>query len=258
MTTSGSGSGSTEQPGSTTNKPLRPGYVDPTVRSAQARFSLSEEEIKTLRAIPYREYLKTPWWFARRNQALRDVGYRCVVCESKRQLQVHHITYENLGCEENDDLAVVCRGCHLGHHYNQTQEGIGVYVRLLSSVIQDMPTAEFVDIVEEAKKRCVQAKIRLHPERFHAAVSRVNDRIAFRPPERSRELYQVAKEGQPLTKAEAAGILARLGGGCLMKHMPEVKPITTRQAECMRALRIVMEGIADQIERCDEAERQKP
>jgi len=247
MTTSGSGSGSTEQPGSTANKPLPPGYVDPLIRSAPAARPLAES---------YRDYLQTQWWRTRRNQALRDAGYKCAICETKRDLQVHHTTYERLGRELPEDLEVVCRGCHLGYHYNQKQEGIGVYTRVLSSVIQDMPTAEFSDVIEEAKQRCAKANISIHPDRFNAAVARVNPRIYFRPPERSRELYEVSKEGQPLTKAEAAGILQRLPH--VIKHMPEVKPRTVRQAECMRALGIVMEGIAAQIERCDELERKPP
>lgn len=234
---------------------MPPVQLTPAIRSAPDGANvLSENEIQTLRALPYEQYLQTRWWTGRRNQALREAQYRCEVCESKRQLQVHHVTYERLGCELPEDLAVVCRGCHLGHHHNETQTGIGIYTRVLSDAIRDMPADEFSDVVEEAKQRCARLKIPYHHERFQAAVSRVNSRIAFRPPERNRELYQVAEEGQPLSRAEAAGLLAKHGLSVMMKHMPEVKPRTVRQAEHMKALGILMEGIAAQIERCEAAE----
>lgn len=234
---------------------MPPVQLTPATRSAPQARELSEKEIQGLRALPYREYLRTSWWFQRRNQALRDAEYRCSVCESKRQLQVHHTSYERLGCELPEDLVVVCRGCHLGVHYVETQEGIGIYMRVLSEVIQELPEAEFSDVIEEAKHRCVARKIHLHPDRFNAAVARVNGRIAFRPPERSRELYEAPDYDKPLTRAEAAGLMLKVGGFAAIHHMPEVKPRTVRQSEHMKALGILMEGIAAQTERCQDAER---
>ena len=41
--------------------------------------------------------------------------YRCQKCGwnfSKKELEVHHLRYDNLGCESSWDLAVVCRDCH--------------------------------------------------------------------------------------------------------------------------------------------------
>jgi hypothetical protein len=255
---SASASAGTGQRGSTGNKPLLPVQLDPAIRSAPSGASvLSKAEISRLKALPYRVYLTTPWWISRRNQALRDAGYRCAVCSTKRQLQVHHQSYERLGCEAAEDLMVVCRGCHVGHHYNETQAGIGVYAKVLSEAIHDMPDAEFTDVVEEAKLRCARLKIPYHHEHFQAAVSRVNSRIAFRPPERSRELYVVTEPGKPLTKAEAAACLSQYGLGVWMTHMhmPEVKPISVRQMERTKALRIVLEALAEQAQRCDEAEK---
>lgn len=233
---------------------MRPVQLDPTIRSAPTARTLSRDDIRALRALTYREYLKTTWWFSRRNQALRDAGYLCSVCRAKRELQVHHTSYERLGCEADDDLAVVCRGCHLGHHYNETQQGIGIYIRVLSEVIQELPEAEFSDVIEEAKQRCASRKIHLHPDRFNAAVARVNGRVAFRPPERSRELYEVSEDNQPLTRAEAAGLMQKLGGFAAIKHMPDAKPVSERQYARLKALRIVMEAIADQTQRCEDAE----
>lgn len=42
--------------------------------------------------------------------------YRCQECEwnfEKKELEVHHRHYDTLGCERSQDLAVVCKGCHI-------------------------------------------------------------------------------------------------------------------------------------------------
>lgn len=70
-----------------------------------------------LRRMPYREYLQTPEWQARRKQHLRSAGYRCQVCNaSGRRLDVHHRTYEHRGEETFKDLIVLCEDCHQLFH----------------------------------------------------------------------------------------------------------------------------------------------
>jgi hypothetical protein len=77
---------------------------------------MTEEDkalVKALRALPYAEYLKTGHWQRRRWEALGRSGYRCQVCNSyDRPLEVHHRTYERLGCEHPSDLFVLCDTCH--------------------------------------------------------------------------------------------------------------------------------------------------
>ena len=60
----------------------------------------------------YQEYLLSPHWKSIRKVALRSAGYRCKICGSAKNLQVHHITYEHLWQETDDDLLVVCKHCH--------------------------------------------------------------------------------------------------------------------------------------------------
>lgn len=64
------------------------------------------------RAMPYDAYLRTDAWQRRRQAALRRAGHKCQVCGRTTGLQVHHNTYERLGCEANTDLVVLCAGCH--------------------------------------------------------------------------------------------------------------------------------------------------
>lgn len=68
------------------------------------------------RAMPYAEYLQTEHWKLRRKRALRLAGYKCQLCNQDGDLHTHHKTYENLGCEQDDDLVVLCKDCHAKFH----------------------------------------------------------------------------------------------------------------------------------------------
>lgn len=63
----------------------------------------------------YNEYIKSPQWKQRREQALARSGYCCEKCgfsKWSKKLEVHHITYERLGNERASDLQVLCQECH--------------------------------------------------------------------------------------------------------------------------------------------------
>ena len=60
----------------------------------------------------YYSYLKSYDWQIKRERALKAAGYRCQVCNSEVNLEVHHRTYDNLGDEQPSDLTVLCHECH--------------------------------------------------------------------------------------------------------------------------------------------------
>ncbi len=64
-------------------------------------------------SLQYLTYINSAAWRDRRQRALRLAGYRCRVCGEGKRLQVHHVTYKNLGNEADDDLTVLCWYCHL-------------------------------------------------------------------------------------------------------------------------------------------------
>lgn len=64
----------------------------------------------------YKAYLKSPKWRATRKRLYREYEYKCAICGSPKNLNVHHITYENLGEEKDEDLTVLCQKCHAGLH----------------------------------------------------------------------------------------------------------------------------------------------
>jgi len=64
----------------------------------------------------YDEYLRSPWWRARKNLLLRYRGERCEHCGSGDSLEMHHRTYERLFRELPDDLELLCHSCHQDEH----------------------------------------------------------------------------------------------------------------------------------------------
>jgi 5-methylcytosine-specific restriction endonuclease McrA len=50
-------------------------------------------------------------------QVLERDGWRCQVCGSMQQLQVHHLKYRSqLGGDEEQNLITLCAGCHEQAH----------------------------------------------------------------------------------------------------------------------------------------------
>lgn len=65
----------------------------------------------------YAEYLASPQWKARRDAAMERAGHRRQVCGYDGwNLNVHHNSYDRIGCERPEDLVVLCRLCHNRHH----------------------------------------------------------------------------------------------------------------------------------------------
>lgn len=64
----------------------------------------------------YNTYLKSKHWKRKRKRALCNAGFSCQECGNRGSLQVHHLSYKNLGNEQDYDLKVLCRSCHREVH----------------------------------------------------------------------------------------------------------------------------------------------
>lgn len=63
----------------------------------------------------YDEYMNSLAWQRRRKRALKLAGGCCQQCGATAadgRLEVHHLTYERFGHENDADLVVLCRDCH--------------------------------------------------------------------------------------------------------------------------------------------------
>lgn len=71
----------------------------------------------------YNDYLESSLWKNNRQRFIKssycsktDGLPSCLVCSSKKSLQVHHITYKRLGNENHKDLILLCKRCHSVTH----------------------------------------------------------------------------------------------------------------------------------------------
>lgn len=76
--------------------------------NARSKQSLNSKE--------YYNYLKSKDWAARRLERMKIDKFRCQMCGSKHNLNVHHLTYDRLGCEKMTDLLTLCKYCHKRVH----------------------------------------------------------------------------------------------------------------------------------------------
>lgn len=119
----------------------------------------------------YLAYLNSTDWRRRRNAALQRVGWRCERCGRKRDLNVHHKTYERLGAENPEDLEVLCVDCHEGEHVKQLEESDSrVYLKIASEAFREHQFASIGDIAEHAKQLCASHKIPYSGPELHRAI----------------------------------------------------------------------------------------
>jgi len=67
----------------------------------------------------YKDYLKSSHWLTTRREAIIRAGFKCEYCGASfydETLQVHHLTYKNIGREQPEDMQVLCRTCHRKAH----------------------------------------------------------------------------------------------------------------------------------------------
>jgi 5-methylcytosine-specific restriction endonuclease McrA len=67
-------------------------------------------------SLVYIEYIRSREWYIKAGEAKARAKFRCQICNSQSRLETHHRTYENLGCEQPEDLIVLCRKCHEKFH----------------------------------------------------------------------------------------------------------------------------------------------
>jgi hypothetical protein len=64
----------------------------------------------------YRAYMASPQWAERRGRTLMLAGGTCQRCGQRRATEAHHLTYDRLGRERDQDLLALCGPCHQALH----------------------------------------------------------------------------------------------------------------------------------------------
>lgn len=85
----------------------------------------TEMYIERLRSMPYKTYLLTPHWNRVKCAAYGRFGRVCFACSKvRKEIHVHHLSYENRGQEKMEDLMILCKDCHDMVHETIRQCGI--------------------------------------------------------------------------------------------------------------------------------------
>jgi hypothetical protein len=80
--------------------------------------------LEELRSMSYADYLQTPEWLETQRAAIKRSGNHCQVCNAGNvSLSAYHKSLENVGCEVEDDLIVLCAGCYDLLYQKLTQGG---------------------------------------------------------------------------------------------------------------------------------------
>lgn len=214
----------------------------------------------------YQSYLNSPAWRSTRNDALRRAKYTCERCGRRRDLNVHHKTYERLGAERPSDLEVVCFVCHNEHHREEAakSDSLGIYLKIVSSVLSEHQWATVADLSDAVKSLCATRKIPVDPPKIAKAISlvcatRLKD--GDKPFKSAVEVdYDDPIDDRPFTHAQAVEFLARLGSPRVshwgVKSIPHVTMLTQAEADRRKALEMVAKEMQASIERCAALERQ--
>lgn len=80
-------------------------------QSYKSRIIINEGTEKRKR-VDYKKYLKSYEWGKIRRKILKRDKHRCKICNSGKNLNIHHRTYKRLGHELPEDLVTLCRNCH--------------------------------------------------------------------------------------------------------------------------------------------------
>ena len=69
------------------------------------------------------EYMTTEWWRVRKMSYYMQHARRCAGCASTLAVELHHLSYENVYGEPDEDLLPLCEGCHAYVHIHHRKAG---------------------------------------------------------------------------------------------------------------------------------------
>ncbi len=79
----------------------------------------------------YQQYLKSSHWQELRHIFIfDDPEAKCSKCGSVKDLNLHHLIYDNLWCEKPSGLSALCELCHYYAHFKSDAGRTGKMVSL--------------------------------------------------------------------------------------------------------------------------------
>jgi hypothetical protein len=138
-----------------------------------------------------------------------------------------------------------------------------IYEKIIWEALRARRYTFLADLVADVKRRCAELRIPYAHHEVDDALAAMGDKVTreLQPaagPERSRSLNENPAPG--LTREEAAACVARISARvkavpAAPKVIPNARPLTDREADKRAALRVVMQAIREQAQRCEDVER---
>jgi 5-methylcytosine-specific restriction endonuclease McrA len=97
-------------------------YKAPKMLPGLRKAIRKREDEQFSRVIDYDAYIKSQRWANFRKAWFNCSGLPavCVGCSAVSTLELHHVTYERLGCERMNDVVPLCKRCHKEFHERYT------------------------------------------------------------------------------------------------------------------------------------------
>lgn len=188
-----------------------------------------------------------------RNRALKSASWQCQRCPSKRNLHVHHLSYERLGAEFDRDVEVLCENCHRDEHLEQPdQTSVGVYLRLASSLIGSRPYVSISDLADDMRCECLRLKMPLQIDRINDAIAIVcGNRLTSRAQAAHELKYaHIPVDSRPISHPEAREFIGLLGIGDVVDAVAKTMP-----SHRARDTRTHAQALAEQVAEFHASER---
>lgn len=99
---------------------------------------------RSLQSVIYNEYMQSPEWEAKRAEffACETLPKTCLACGCD-DVQLHHVTYDRLGCELLTDLVPLCHVCHKITHAKDPMAGKNGLKGFRKSLVYDFGIDSF-------------------------------------------------------------------------------------------------------------------
>lgn len=114
----------------------------------------------------YDDYLMSPHWTGFRERYRAERPTKCRLCH-RTDTQLHHVTYERLGCEKLDDVVPLCRTHHVAVHEWLVESG-KKFVRHTKEAIRVLrgrtpPTPPTTEQLERRQRLRDRKRVRREP-----------------------------------------------------------------------------------------------
>lgn len=159
-------------------------------------------------SVNYREYIQSDAW---RDIALRvklKSGSRCMLCNSPKNLDVHHRTYAHLGREREhmEDLICLCRECHQSHHMVMRERKTFGAVKMREASAP-VPSSWTPPITRPGKKDWRQVVLEKRAERKTKKLMRKEREVRIQEEAKARKIQGFAKIPNPGKEKPRQGLV---------------------------------------------------